>query len=342
LVLAFSLLAASAVSVREDFKIKFRNILYLLPSILLFILIVLYNTGNYESNATLTHIINRGLLLDRLSFFVWCAITLSAIFLLVLLTLKKIKCKHFGFLCTAVISIDLIIFGTLVFRGGYVNTGNLIDYNLIGKLPGKRVIYLDDKVVFGNTSLYYPAWGIFGYSAPFESKNYEALVKNIGFEGIRRPKINSYDAMINLGVSSGLNQLGISAVVEKDGRIVSLPTNSPDLIKSNGLSGTYLLKEEGHVRMLLLADTKTKPDTFIKNYNSWEIHVDGQQVKNPADKNDVFISFNINKGVHSIDLRYVPLTFYYALIVSVLLMVLTICIFVIVFKKFGLKIRETV
>lgn len=167
-----------------------------------------------------------------------------------------------------------------------------------------RVI-VEDGEIENNESLYYDQWWPYGYSQ-FVDEEYYNFFQRSEIEKISRP-VKSELFSDNYGF---YKDLGVVDVVV-DSKVEKLNLNNIDLLQKD-LEGNYLIKEEGNISIELKTAEKQKLDTYIKYYPGWKVFIDGKQQE--ISEQGLFITFPIENGDHLIEMKYVPIHFYFGLL----------------------------
>lgn len=314
-------LAAVAVNNIRLNKINFKNILFFLPAILTYILILLSNLKNLETTSTVSYILNGGIPRNDI-FYIYLIVFFLTLFFIIFSIISKKTFRFFSYYFVLLVCVDLFI-PSLKLTKIYYENRQIFDKNIslgLEKYINQRIIHLNDKQIFGNTMMYQKSWGLFGYSAPLESKEYIEYITNLGFSSVRRPKIDSPPEKWDENFLSNVERTGVSTIIKKDGSLFQItPNRTFDLFLNSGsiLSGEYITKEEGNLLINIRTDTEQKIQTTIRNYPGWQLKINGNKQNLDNKPDDLFISFTVPKGSSTIELRYKPTDFYKGVFYSI-------------------------
>jgi hypothetical protein len=232
--------------------------------------------------------------------WIWLGIVLTTLLLLVL-TAWVHKNRIIVAALALVVLIDISVNSNMYLKDQITFSDTLIDKSLLtetNKIGYQRVIYQNEKII-GDEPLFYKTWGVFGYSV-YENEYYKNFMKSLGFGGVRRAA-SPHGPILQ----TSLETLGITKILNEDGNITELPkvNNSLDLFDING---TYIVKENGYVKISTVQNENITVNTKIRNYSGWEIKINDQLVNNTSNKNGMFISFPLNAGRSIVEMTYIP------------------------------------
>lgn len=234
-------------------------------------------------------------------FWVWVLVTFLSLGVLLLTFLfKKVWVKY---LLCLVIFADVFFFGWNVLRHSFVHSFQILPTSLISsEFDNKRVAFFDDRM-HTNRGLFYKSWSLFGYSQ-FAPKRYTDFMLGLGFKGVK--SINRQESFTVLDIKANLQELGVD--------VPTFPFKNVD-------PTVTLTVEEGLLRTHFISVEDVFVDTFIKDYPGWELYIDGVKTPLANSSEDLFLSFTVPKGSHSVELWFVPRAFYKGLFYSGLLLV---------------------
>jgi hypothetical protein len=309
-------LAASYLSTDNNDRINMKNLIYLLPACALFLLSIFLNYKSLEFTRIMQFIQNSGIQRDYI-FWSWITIagaTIGVTFL------KNSRLKRI--LLISLVAIDLFVVSTEVRNRTFMKINNLKDSNYDNIFVNERIIPLDEKKIFGNTMLYYKSWGLFGYSAPFEPKNYADFLIQTGFKSIRRPKIQLEINSVDPNFISKLSRIGVDAILFENGSYIQVPQiTGLDLFSNEDIHGNYEQKKEGNIIAKVDVTKDTGIKTSIRNYPGWKLWIDGKEEKLSQTENGLFLQFDMSKGTHKVQLRYLPIDLIRGLTISCVILI---------------------
>ena len=121
-----------------------------------------------------------------------------------------------------------------------------------------------------------------------------------------------------------LQGLGVQTLINLDNHVMTNNTVKDIDLISNTVNGKYIKKLEGNIKMELENPKDQIIKTYIRSDNDWVLLVDNK--KRTINNSNVFLSFNLEKGEHVVELKYIPYTFYRFLFVSI--SIITILFFI--------------
>lgn len=210
------------------------------------------------------------------------------------------------FFCVLVVA-DIIFFGTVVIKNYFRHLDDVYIprvYDVPRLLKNRRIIEVTDKLSW-NLGLYYPSWGIFGYSQ-FAPANYTEHLKSLGFKGNKKLLVGHDLSYVTKDFLNSTEILGVYALVNGY-KITEISEGKADLVQLNDtLAVKYIIKKEGHIIMLVSALENERVQTLIRNYDGWDLEVDGKKRRFANDSGDLYLSFDLSSGSHVVELNYVP------------------------------------
>jgi hypothetical protein len=235
-----------------------------------------------------------------INFFVWLLLVLTMLYLV----FSKKKIKNLKVLITLLIALDLGFFGSVVLRNNFKEVNKLFKPLKVSK--NVRVMTLNEDYS-SNKGLYYPDWGVFGYTPLVDANYVNKLIEN-GIEKEKNP-----EALRIHETYSKFRQLGVQQI-NVDGKQLITQVNT--LINTRNVGVEELEVKEGFYKATVTANKDISVETYIRNYKDWQIIVDGKPVSNSSENSDLFISFPLSAGTHVVELKFVPSTLYNALAYS--------------------------
>lgn len=300
-----------------------RNLLKIvIPSGVFFILYLL-NGGDETSQIAWKHISNGGIVRDT-NFQVFVVVTLASISLVLIAIFLKNYRKIAIHTLAALIILDLGFYSLGLSQQIFEPIEKTLVTQNIQAPKNQRVIYIDDKSIYGNRTLQLDSWSIYGYSGPFESQLFNEFLKSKGFPSQRRAKfdLNFNELENNSKILSAMKQTGVVGVVDEENRYHQIQ-NINDLFYSGNYETIIKLREEGRVKAEIKSTEKQEIKTLLRNYYGWNLTIDGQEAKFSNTKDDVYLSFFVPEGNHVIEIVYVPKLFYIGVASSALFGILT-------------------
>lgn len=300
-------IALSAGSLISNNNVKFykKDLWYILPPFIYLIFLEFRKGGIYLEKILINHLfVNRGIFKDDL-FWLYLLILISTI-IVSYLHIKKIF-KNSKYYLFSILFLDLFIFGNILLRGSLIDSDKIININIqkiLQPQSGIRTVVYHDEYV-GNRPLYYNAWNIFGYAGPFEDVNYSKSLKQLGFESSRRIMNSQVTPAAIIG-------LGVKNIVNKDMNISKI--DNQDRLFNTEVS--YIKKDEGFFVININSINNLVINTKIRNYAGWTLKIDGVKSNFASNKEDLYLSFNLEPGIHEVQIKYVPIHFYYGFIIS--------------------------
>ena len=249
---------------------------------------------------------------DR-SFFVW--LTLLALTLVTITSCKtSLKKDLLSYSLVILIFVDLFYFGNGIIRS-YTRTLNEIMPNppniSTENFTGRTVVVNDN--FFWNGNLYYPMWGVYGYSQ-YVTTNY--------IKTLNREEIHNDEMFLQSDDPLSYQNLGVHQFIGNDMEFVYKAAPKPLL---NEFDGEVLYREEkeGHMNYYISSNKVQDLNTYITNYPGWRLRVNGQRSDIESKDTGQFIKFEVPKGQVVIELKFIPTIFYYSIATSLILAYLT-------------------
>lgn len=287
------------------------NILSLIPVFLMLIYLFTVNAKAYSTLTVLKYLQSAfpsGFIYKK----EWLAfLILASIFTLIFIAIRK---RYLLYAAGIIATVDILFFSYLASVSTIEPKRTLINdsiYTTSKQLSKQRVLYLD-KQIKGNTPLYYETWGLFGYSVSFEQKNYDDYLTSLGLESRRFKESNP----------KALSPLGVTAYIYPDGThkdFVAEKVFIPNVTE-------YIIKDEGHIIAQLYSPKPTQVHTLIRNFPGWKVIVDGKSTDILSSKNDVYLSFNLDKTNSIVEIKYVPIHLYYGIAFGLIMLGVTLCV----------------
>ena len=329
LLLTFSCAYLAAFGVEElgKLKLQIKNLIYLAPAGIIYLGITLANLNNIETTKTLSFMLHGGIAKDYV-LYAYLGITAIVLAVSIFAIIKKTNSSTIKLILAIVICLDLFVPATQLTKSYYVTKQNFEQNIKLGldKYKNERIIFLDDKKIFGNTMMYQQSWGMFGYSAPLESTNYISYINSLGFDSVRRPKLDTSPELWNQSQIYNLSHAGITTIIKKDGKVFPLrDTNVLDILQNTSpdVSAQYLTKEEGNVTLAINTKGIRQIQTSIRNYQGWQLYINGVRQNFISKPTDLFLKFEVQTGNSVVELKYIPVGFYKGLYYSLCLLIVS-------------------
>ncbi len=290
---------------REEILGMVKNLVFLLLPISLLAFVTYASVNSYETKVLLLHLKNA---ISSSSIPHLRTSLIATIFTIALIVVYKITHRKSLLIAIPIITIlELVIFSNMIYSENLVNK-NLIN-NQIQKITeyyeGKRVVF--DNKIYGNQTLYYKNWNVYGYSA-YDQKEYKDFMESKGLN-VRRYKENNYFLLDNLGVYRVIDEnYNIHGVT--NGKLFSESYESIDL------------NENHKIFKINLEDNKSV-GTFIKYDKNIEIYINNKKVEFPRVK-DIYYELDLIKGESKIEFIYQPRELFLGLIIGAFLSVGTL------------------
>ena len=196
---------------------------------------------------------------------------------------------------------DLLYFSRHILAARTDDIKDLVKVHISDEFDSKRVV-VEKGEIENNESLYYKNWWPYGYSQ-FVYKDLYDFFKTADIKKITRPG-GQYEKLAPLGVTAVIYEKDIVYLREKTGL---------DLLKT-AVRGVYTVKSEGRVELVLETEKSLLIETFLKYYPGWRLTVNGKRAK--IYKSGLFMEFFLPAGVNTVVFRYVPIHFYYGVLLS--------------------------
>jgi len=299
-------------------KITKKDMWYIIPPILFAIWLEIRNGGIYLSKVLFTHLfINKGIIQDNI-FWLYFILLVGTLISAILLITKQ---KHiYKYILVLLLISDLTIFGQIQLKSNLMPRDRLINIELqkvLENQSGKRsVVYNNDYVA--NRPLYYKTWNIFGYAGPFQDVKYTKYLNDNGFESARRVLDSGItnEASNNLGISNRVNGITVENINTNDRLLLNIDTTNTRI-------------EEGIIKFEVQNNAPIEVTTKIRNYEGWKIIIDNRKGAFTSTKEDLFLKFNLEKGIHKIQMEYIPIHFYKGLfysLIGLITIIISLCI----------------
>lgn len=290
---------------RETFLGSLKNLVFILLPISLLLFFIISTLNIYESKTLLTHLKN-AISSGTIPFFKE-SLASTFIVLLVLILYRLFHKRILLYFLPVIAVVELVFFSNILL------TQNLVNKNLINTkiseitkyYEGKRVVF--DNKIYGNQTLYYKNWNIYGYSA-FDQKDYKEFMLKSNLN-VRRYKENNYFL---------LNKLGVNRVIDENYNIHGVSNGDLFNTEYKELS----LNENHKIYSINLEEDKNI-ETFIKFDKNIDLVVNSKKIEFPI-TTDIFYNLNLSKGSNTIEFIYQPRELYLGLIIGFLLSIFSI------------------
>lgn len=221
--------------------------------------------------------------------------------------------KILQLLLVLIVLIDLRYFSQDLLNFRTQNVADLTKVSVSREFDNRRLVVTTDNIE-DDEGLYYKHWSPFGYSQ-FSSKEYIEYFDDEGIQDIRKP----LETDIESAPHDQYKDLGVYAIYDpnEEDAVKSVMYYSKDKpldILDSDIPGKYLYKREGHIAMEVTSDIDQTIDTSIRTYTGWQLFIDGK--KSALKDNELFYSFDLPAGTHTVELRYVPVHFYLGVLLS--------------------------
>lgn len=236
----------------------------------------------------------------------------------------KTKQKILLYILSAIIVFDVTYFSHMALNTNLTPAFNLKDEKTTQatqQAVNQRVTYMNPKIK-GNTPLYYPSWGLFGYAVSYEQQNYGKLLALYGLDS-RRFKLSD---------TSLLQEFGLAKIIHEDSSVQSFENRPLELVQANYSDGYYIKRAEGDVSFKINLQQSQYVNIFIRNFPGWKLRVNGQEKSFTGSKDDVYLNFLLEKGENTVELKYYPIHFYIGTVLGLILIPLT---FYVISKRFN-------
>jgi len=290
---------------RNEFKVILKNVFLILIPSLLFIYVIYSSLNSYETKTLLIHFKN-AVVSNSIPHFK--SSLLATIFILVLMIIYKLTRRKSLLVTIPIIAIiELLIFANIIYLDNLV-VKNLINpqvKNITNFYAGKRLVF--DNKIYGNQTLYYNNWNIYGYSA-YDQKNYKDFMESIGLN-VRRYKENNYFLLEKLKVfrviDENYNIHGVS-----NGELFSKNYEALDL-------------NENHKKFKIEVSSNETVQSYLKFDKNIEVYINYQKVEYPK-VNGIFYEIDLLRGENIVEFIYRPKEFYFGLVLGLLLSIFTL------------------
>jgi len=316
-VLAISFLVSMGLHYVNE-KTNIKRIWLLVIAIAFLSTLEIINGITYTTKLMITNFTHGGFSKDS-SFYVWIMLFISSL-ILIILSKKNLQTIKLAFI--GLVILETTYFGLKNISSSFAPRENYFKFTPVDtNLKNERIVNSNQKEFYGNTHLYYKSWSLFGYSGPFEAKNYGDYLRNTEFLSTRKTKIDINTSSPDERYVQLLKTLGVHRIYNDIFEYVDIPlsTDNIDLIKSTSTTSSYISKKEGQISYII--NNPTPKDlvvqTTIKNYYGWEIKIDNNIQDYP--KGTLFIEFKLSPGTHTVEMQFIPKDFIYGLAATILL-----------------------
>ncbi len=324
--LSSSLLAANFIDEKENPKLKKSNLFFIFLPVLYLLFLTLFNLQDEHISRIIRFFTKGGYNYPSNHVYLW-----FFVFLMSVLTLAFYYYKHKNYTLmglttikvgvAVLILLDLFYFSRPVLADLYTDVRSVKAGSDEIELQNKRTIYYDDNV-YGNQNLYYKRWGLFGYSQLVDPKYSSELLKaGLKYKKTPNPvETSDYPQLANLGV--------YALYYPKDPlKSVYLYNSDPFSLEDKSIESRIIIKKEGYLKIEVTVPTTVyNIHTFIRNYPGWKISIDGIRTAPSSLKDDLFVSFYVPSGKHTLELTYVPIHLVYGMFSSLSLLILTLAV----------------
>lgn len=290
---------------KERYSGILKNIIFLLLPISILAFFITTSLNIFESKTLVTHLKN-ALISNSIPYFKESLFS-SILILSFLLIYKFTHRKLFIYIIPVIGILEIIFFSNILYNN------NLIYKNLINQqiqkmtnfYDGKRVVF--DNKIYGNQTLYYKNWNIYGYSA-FDQKDYKEFM-NTSNLNVRRYKENNYFLLSKLGVN----------------RVIDENYNIHGVTNGDLFSKEYeeISLNNNHKIYKIIVEKDSLVQTLIKYDKNIDVLINSKKVEFPS-TNQIFYNLNLTKGENKIEFIYQPRELYIGLIIGFLLSIFTI------------------
>lgn len=282
-----------------------KNFTFLLIPVIIFTYVTFASLNFYETKTLLIHFKN-AVTSNTIPYFKTSF--LASFFILIIMIIYKISRRKSLLVSIPIIAvIELILFANIIY------SENLVVKNLINPevekitkfYSGKRVVF--DNKIYGNQTLYYSNWNIYGYSA-YDQKNYKDYMEFNNLN-VRRYKENNYYL---------LDKLGVYRVIDENYNIHGI---SKDSLFKNDYEEVSL--NENHKIFKFNLDEDKNVSSYIKYDKNIEVLVNNSRIEIPK-TNGIFYELNLTKGENLVEFVYRPKELYLGIIIGLLLTIFSL------------------
>jgi hypothetical protein len=222
--------------------------------------------------------------------------------LVVILAIALLVKRNVLFL-TSLLVFELMFFGILATKDLFKTRQELFREDVLnGSYAQQRVIdFTNDHN--GNRALFYPQWGLLGYSQ-FLPSDVSGVISQFSSSSRKADIDEALQGDLSTIIPL-LPQLGINTVIDPFGRAINVGSDVFDPSVKN------VLREEGYYKGIARGP---KVQTRVRYDRGWKLWIDD----NPTSitKEGMFVSFDVPPGEHGFKLLYLPIVFFRSLIVA--------------------------
>lgn len=186
----------------------------------------------------------------------------------------------------------------------HVEIKNSEEYKI--NYPNQRLLFQNSNLS-GLEYLYLKSWSLMGFSNFLQEDYYFYLIQN---------KLIPSDSLVTKNIEvrdlNNLNKLGITKIINQNGE-ANLKYKNLDLFDEN-LKGEFIKKAEGDIKFKYYLENKAQINTKIRYSENWEIKVNNQKIS--YQPKDIFISFEAPSGENTVEIKYIPKSFYLGTVMS--------------------------
>jgi len=290
---------------RNEITDMFKNFTFLLIPVIIFAYVTYSSLNFYETKTLLIHFKN-AVTSNTIPYFKISF--LASFFILILMIIYKISRRKSLLVSIPIIAvIELILFANIIY------SENLVVKNLINPevekitkfYSGKRVVF--DNKIYGNQTLYYSNWNIYGYSA-YDQKSYKDFME-LNNLNVRRYKENNYYL---------LDKLGVYRVIDENYNIHGI---------SNGMLFNRDYEEvslnENHKKFKFNLAEDQVVSSYIKYDKNIEVLINNSRIEIP-ETNGIFYELNLTKGENLVEFVYRPKELYLGIILGLFLTIFSL------------------
>lgn len=291
-------------SFKSSFMFSFGIALYLL-------LLLVANVTSAATNLTAKIFLAGAFEFNKL-FVAWLTIVVLTLFVLYKsLTARENRKQIYRALLTLIVVFDLFSFGFGIGLDYIRNIDNVffIDRSEeLSEFSNQRIAYYSRKN-YWSMGLYYPTWGILGYSQ-YVPASYLNQLKSAKIYDNER--LNDQDLFFD-----SLNDVGVTHMFYYGG-ILEYEKRPYDLI--NHFDGEIVedTRSEGAFSFDIRSNSYQTIRTKIRNYPGWTLTVNGLNESFTNNKEDVYLELDLAEGRYNINIVFVPKIFYIGVLLSLL------------------------